>query len=334
MDSFSRCCRGVLSALFLLCCLPAAAEPEQSFAQFLDQVRQDAVAAGIDDALLEQTLGALEPIPHVLELDRKQPEFTLSFADYMARVVNPKRVTEGRRLLAENRRPLNKIAAAEGVPAAVILAMWGIESDYGRLTGSYQVVPALATLAYDGRRSQYFRGELLKALTMVARGVPAEHMRGSWAGAMGQCQFMPSTYLAFAKSFDGQTPPDIWSNTNDVWTSTAHYLAGLDWRRGESWGLAVRLPKRGIAAPLFGLEHGRALKDWSRLGVRRADGRKLGGLPEQKLALIHIDGGKDGSGGEGPAFLVGDNFRALLHWNRSFFFAVAAGSLADRIASR
>jgi len=318
----------------LTCALASAAEPEQSFAQFLASVRQDAVASGIDSVLLDQTLNSLEPIPHVLELDRKQPEFTLSFADYMARVVSPKRVTDGKRLLAENRRPLAKIAAAEGVPAAVILAMWGIESDYGRLSGSYQVVPALATLAYDGRRSQYFRGELLKALTMVARGVPAEHMRGSWAGAMGQCQFMPSTYLSYAKSADQQSPPDIWNNTADVWTSTAHYLAGLDWRRGESWGMAVHLPRHGVAAPLFGLEHGRALKDWGRLGLKRADGRKLSGPSEQKLALIHIDGGKDGSGGEGPAFLVGDNFRALLHWNRSFFFAVAAGSLADRIASR
>jgi len=159
-------------------------------------------------------------------------------------------------------------------------------------------------------------------------------MGGSWAGAMGQCQFMPSTYLNYAQSASGQGPADIWSNPQDVWASTANYLAGLGWHENEPWGMAVRLPKHGMAPVLYGLDKPRALKDWSRLGVKRADGKKLTGPPEMKLALLHADAGKDGSGGEGPVYLVGDNFRALLHWNRSFFFALAAGTLADRVASR
>ena len=312
---------------------PSMAAPE-SFPDWLSGFKRQAIAEGIDESLLDRVLADLQPIDKVLEHDRHQPEFTMSFHDYLSHVVNKNRIKDGRGRLAANRAGLNRIAEREGVPPAQIVAMWGIESDYGRVSGSFQVLPALATLAYDGRRSAYFRGELLQALKMVAHGVPPEHMRGSWAGAMGQCQFMPSTYLNFAAAADGQGEPDIWSKPADVWASAAHYLAGLGWRRGESWGMAVSLPKRGVAPALFGLDQARPLKDWARLGLMRAGGGKLNGTAETRLALIRVDAGKDGKGGSGPAYLVGDNFRALLHWNRSFFFAVAAGTLADRIASR
>ena len=307
---------------------------EMDFATWLSGVRSEAEAKGIDPAILDSALADIQPIDKVLEADRKQPEFTMSFEDYMARVVNPNRVKDGRARLAQNRAQLKAIAQREGVPPQQIVAMWGIESDFGRLTGNFPVLPALATLAYDGRRSQYFRGELMKALTMVAQGVPPAHMRGSWAGAMGQCQFMPSTYLAFAHAAEGDGPADIWSKQQDVWASTAHYLNGLEWKPGQPWGMLVKLPKRGMAPALFGMEQSRPLQDWTRLGLRRPDGKKLSGGAEVKFALIRVDGDKTGKGGEGPAYLVSDNFRALLHWNRSFFFAVAAGTLADRIASR
>lgn len=323
--------------LALAAILNAAAQvsaAEESFESWLAGVKAEAAANGVDQAVLDSALTGLQPIDRVLELDRKQPEFTLGFDDYMSHVVSPKRVADGKQRLAQNRKALKRVAEREGVPAAQIVAMWGIESNFGSNTGNFQVLPALATLAYDGRRSQYFRSELMKALTMVAQGVPPQHMQGSWAGAMGQCQFMPSTYLAFAQSADGKGPADIWSKQEDVWESTAHYLAGLSWKPGQSWGMAVKLPPHGVAPALFGIDHGRALRDWTRLGLRRPNGKKIAGPAEMKLALIRVDGGKDGSGGEGPAYLVGDNFRALLHWNRSFFFAVAAGTLADRIASR
>jgi membrane-bound lytic murein transglycosylase B len=323
-----------LSLCALLSLLSSApAHAEEDFDAWLAAFKSEAAAGGLDPLMLNQALADIRPIDKVLELDRRQPEFTLSFADYMAHVASPARQQEGKKRLAQNRATLERIAKQHGVPPQFIVAMWGIESDYGRVTGSTPVLAALVTLAYDGRRSRYFRGELIKALTMVAHGVPPLHMQGSWAGAMGQCQFMPSTYLAYAQSDGGQAPADIWSRPEDVWASTANYLAGLQWQSGQPWGMAVKLPRRGIAAPLFGLDHPRGLQDWKRLGIKRGDGGKLGDS-DVKMALIHVDGGKDGSGGEGPVYLVGDNFRALLHWNRSFFFAIAAGTLADRIGSR
>ena len=324
----------VLAALACLSLASPSRAADQSFQDWLAQVKTDAVAAGLDQAVVDKALADVQPIDKVIENDRKQSEFTLTFEQYMERVVSDKRVKDGRERLAKNRAAIEKIAAREGVPAGQIVAMWGIESDYGRAMGNFHVLSALATLAYDGRRSAFFRGELMKALTMVSQGVPPDHMQGSWAGAMGQCQFMPSTYLNFAQSNSGQGPADIWSNSEDVWASTAHYLASLNWKRDEGWGMAVKLPKHGMAEALYGLERARPARDWERLGLRTLAGRKLPGAPERRLALIHADAGRDGTGGTGPVFLVGGNFRAIMQWNRSFFFALAAGSLADRIASR
>ena len=304
------------------------------FPDWLAGVKAEAVSNGIDQAVVDRALSDVQPIDRVLELDRKQPEFTMTFEDYIGHTVSPARVTEGRKLFALHRTALRRIGHQHGVPPQQLVAMWGIESNFGRLTGNFPVLSSLATLAYDGRRSQYFRTELMKALTMTARGVPPQNMRGSWAGAMGQCQFMPSTYLGYAQAAEGDAPADIWSKQEDVWASTANYLSGLGWKENEPWGMAVRQPKRGIAPVLFGLDKPRPIKDWARLGVTRADGKKLTGPAGMKLALMHADAGKDGSGGTGPVYLVGDNFRALLHWNRSFFFALAAGTLADRVASR
>jgi membrane-bound lytic murein transglycosylase B len=304
------------------------------FPDWLAAVKTEAVANGIDQAVVDQALGDVQPIDRVLELDRKQPEFTMTFDEYMGHTVSAARVTEGRKLFVQNRKELHRISHLHGVPAQQLVAMWGIESNYGKITGNFSVMASLATLAYDGRRSAYFRTELMKALTMAARGVPPQNMRGSWAGAMGQCQFMPSTYLTYAQAASGDAPANIWTKQEDVWASTANYLSGLGWKQSEPWGMAIRQPKRGIAPALFGLDKPRSLKDWDRLGVRAASGKKLAGPPGMKLALMHADATKDGSGGTGPVFLVGDNFRALLHWNRSFFFALAAGTLADRIVSR
>ena len=322
-----------LTALFLglSSAAPAADIP---FPDWLAAFKAEAVSNGIDQAVADQALADIQPIDRVIELDRKQPEFTMTWDEYLAHTASPQRVAEGRKQLAANRRELKKIGAEHGVPAQQLVAMWGIESNFGSNMGSFGVIPALATLAYDGRRSTYFRGELMKAMTMAQKGVPPQNMRGSWAGAMGQCQFMPSTYLSYAQAASGQGPADIWSKREDVWASTANYLQGLGWKSGEPWGMAIRLPKRGLAPALFGLDHPRPLRDWSRLGVLRADGKKLSGPPEMKLALLHADASKDGSGGTAQIFLVGDNFRAILHWNRSFFFALAAGTLADRVASR
>lgn len=312
-----------------------SAAADVTFPDWLAAFKAEAVANGIDQAVADQALADVQPIDRVIELDRKQAEFTLTFDQYMSHTVSPARVADGKAFYKQYRKELKRISSQHGgVPPQQLVAMWGIESNYGRNMGSFGVIPALATLAYDGRRSAYFRGELMKALIMAQKGVRPENMRGSWAGAMGQCQFMPSTYLNYAASDAGDAPADIWSNQRDVWASTANYLSGLGWHADEPWGMAVKLPKRGIAKPLFGLEHPRPLSDWKRLGVKRADGKPLKGPASMKLALLHADASRDGSGGEGPVFLVGDNFRAILHWNRSFFFALAAGTLADRVVSR
>ena len=332
MAGFRRiwCLAGALLAIF---CAQAAAQPQQEFPQWLDGLRADALGQGISQATLDQALSGVQPIDRVIELDRRQPEFTMTFAGYLSHVVNPGRVKAGRRQLATHRRLLREVSARFGVPAPVVVAMWGIESDFGRLTGGFQVVPALATLAYDGRRSQYFRGELMNALKMIDGGVPAARLRGSWAGAMGQCQFMPSTYLRYAKRWSGDGRPDIWTSDEDVFASTANYLSQIGWNRGHGWGRAVRLPKHGMAQALFGLDRKRSLREWNKLGLRLANGKSL---PNSDLeaSLIRAETGKGEDVGHGPPYLVYDNFQVIMKWNRSVFFALAAGTLADRLATK
>jgi membrane-bound lytic murein transglycosylase B len=311
------------AALALSPMAPAAAN-QVDFATWLGGVRKDALASGIREATVDRALTGLKPIPRVLELDQRQPEHTLTFDEYMARIVNPARVSAARRKLAENRALLDEVGRRYGVQPRFIVALWGIESDFGRLTGGFPVVGALATLAYDGRRSSFFRGELMAALKILDDGdVTPEAMLGSWAGAMGQSQFMPTSFLRYAVDYGGQGRRDIWSNRADVFASIANYLSQLGWQGGQNWGRAVRLP-RGFDRSLLGIDKRKTIAEWARLGVRRADG---GPLPGHGIeASIVLPGDADG-----PALIVYDNFRALLKWNRSLFFASAVGYLADRM---
>ena len=228
---------------------------------------------------------------------------------------------DGREHYRDNRALLDEVAARYGVDSRIIVALWGIETDFGRVTGGFPVIPALATLAYDGRRPDFFRRELLNALVIVDREhIDPRRMVGSWAGAMGQSQFMPSSFLAYAVSFRGDGPPDIWSRREDVFASIANYLARVGWRRGETWGDQVTLPL-GLDAPD---KSRRPLAEWAALGLAQVDGKKLPALAE--------DGGLVLPAGQGgPAFLAYDNFRALLKWNNSSYFAIAVGFLADDI---
>jgi membrane-bound lytic murein transglycosylase B len=324
---------GVLLALLTLA-TPARSQPAADFGAWLAAVKAEAVAGGIRVETVEQALSGVVPIDRVLELDRRQPEFSMSFAQYMTQVVTPRRIKDGRQLWARHRALLAAVSRRYGVPAPLVVALWGIESGYGRSVGSFPVVPALATLAFDGRRSRYFRGELINALKMVDAGVPAARMQGSWAGAMGQCQFMPSTYLAYGQHWDGDGPADIWATPADVFASAANYLARSGWNGDNGWGRPVRLPRHGMAAVLFGLDNARSLADWRRLGVRQADGRPLRGPADLRAALVRAETGKGDDVGRGTPYLVTDNFRALMTWNRSVLFAIAAGTLADRIASQ
>lgn len=303
--------------------LPASAN-QQDFATWLAVLRDEALGTGISPRTLDEALSNVQLIGRVLELDRRQPEFTLTFRDYLNRVVNDARVEKGRRLLDENRALLERIGREYGVQPRFIVALWGIESDFGRLTGGYPVIDALATLAYDGRRSAFFRKELINALKILDGGhIAATQMMGSWAGAMGQSQFMPSSFLSFAVDYDGDGRRDIWYTLPDVFASIANYLSRSGWNRDQTWGRAVSLPPN-FDAGLTDLSVTKPLGGWNTAGVRRPDGGKL---PDRDItaSVIRPGGGED-------AFLVYDNYRVIMKWNRSQFFATAVGTLADRIA--
>lgn len=301
--------------------------PSQQFDVWLAELRAEALTKGISATTLDAALDKIEPIPRVIELDRKQPEFTLTFQEYLTRVATEAKIERGRRKLAENRGLLNSVSQAYGVPPHVIVALWGIETDFGRITGGFKVVPALATLAHDGRRSAYFRKELLNALTIIDQGhISATAMIGSWAGAMGQCQFMPSSFLNFAVDRDRDGRKDIWKTRPDIFASAANLLVNEGWVRNRTWGRPVRLPDV-FNLGVEGLENRKYLSEWQALGVRRTDGRDLPNV-EITASLIMPDGP------DGPAFLVYDNFRTILRWNRSDYFALTVGYLADRIAGK
>lgn len=316
---------GILAAAVALGGAPASAQG--GFEAWLEGVRKEARERGLKEATIDSALTGIGPIARVVELDRKQPEFKLTLDRYLARVVSKGRIEKGRARLAEHREILRKVSAKYNVQPRFIVALWGIETDFGRHLGGFPVIQALASLAYDGRRSAYFRRELFDALTIVDQGhITARSMMGSWAGAMGQNQFMPSSFLRFAVDHDGDGRRDIWGTHPDIFASSANYLSKVGWRGDQTWGRPVRLPK-GFDRALIGPKIRKGLRDWQRLGVRRPDGRDL---PTRNLLSSILQPG----GADGPAYAVYDNFRSILRWNRSNSFAIAVGTLADRIAGR
>jgi membrane-bound lytic murein transglycosylase B len=302
---------------------PPAANP--SFADWLQGLRQEAGGRGISQQTLDQALGGIEPDQKVLDLDRSQPEFTLTFAQYAEKTVTPQRIAQGQKLLEENRALLDKIGAAYGVAPPFIVALWGIESDYGRFTGGYSVISSLATLAYDSSRQEMFRDELIDALTILQqKNITPDAMTGSWAGAMGQCQFMPSSYLKYAVDYTGDGRRDIWTDEADVFASIANYLATNHWRPGQTWGRKVRLPP-GLPESLIGWKNDRPMREWQSLGLRNPDGSALPDSDEP-MALVAPDGPS------GPAWLTYANYKVIMKWNRSTYFATSVGLLADGIS--
>ncbi len=334
-----RCLRIFLIALLALALLPAggqyggapagaAEEQAVDFAVWLEALRAEALGQGISAATLDAALAGVEPIPRVIELDRSQPETTLTFEQYMDRVVPNSRVEKGRARLRENAAALEAVRAAFGVQPRFIVALWGIETNFGQYTGGFSVIASLATLAHDGRRSAYFRAELLDALRILEQGhITPAAMMGSWAGAMGQSQFMPSSFVRFAIDFDGDGKRDIWATKADVFGSAANYLAKSGWRGDQTWGRKVSLPDN-FDVSLADLKISKPLAGWQALGVRRANGQNLP-IVAGMMGSIVFPGGEGG-----PAFLVYDNFKTTLKWNRSTYFAMAVGHLADRIAGR
>ena len=300
---------------------------ERSFATWLQDLRAEAMTLGIRAQTLDTALTGLQPLPRVIELDRKQPEETLTYAQYLERMLPAARVQKGLRLLNEHRALLQEIGAKYGVPPGVIVALWGMETDFGRIAGHFPVLAALATLAYDGRRSVLFRHELLAALKIVDAGyVRPEAMTGSWAGAMGQNQFMPSSFLQYAVDYDGDGRRDIWTTLADVFASTANYLARSGWQERETWGHRVVLPA-GFEVPTTSDQMSKSRTAWQALGIRQADGGVLPDGPEPALLVLP-------GGATGPAFLVYRNYQVLLKWNRSTYFVLTVCQFAAQLAGK
>jgi membrane-bound lytic murein transglycosylase B len=337
--------RSTSRLLTFVACLVAAAAlaaqqtappPDQpAFQEWLTALREEAVSRGISPAIVDAALASVEaPQPVVVARDRAQPERTRSLDDYVAGWVSTRSVTTARDMQRRHRQTLDRVSARYGVPAPVLVSVWGIESNFGRFTGSYPTVSALATLAYDGRR-QLFRDEIFHALTILDQGhISLDQMKGSWAGAMGQPQFMPSSYLKHAVDFDGDGRADIWTNQADVFASIANYLVNAGWTEGERWGREVRVSRealdrinrdvpmrqRGCQA-IQQMTAARPLDEWGRLGVRLAGG---GALPQADMAASLVRG-------ERRYFLVYRNYLALLDYNCSNSYAVSVGLLADRV---
>ncbi len=305
----------------------ALAAREQSFPDWLSEVRAEALELGIGAGTISAALTGIEPIERIIQLDRKQPESTQTFAQYMERRITRALANEGRRALNKHRALLEAIGAKYGVQPRFIVALWGVETRFGKYGGSFPVVASLATLAYDARRADYFRRELFNALRIIDGGhIAADNMTGSWAGAMGQNQFMPSSFLNFAVDEDGDGRRDIWGTPADIFASSSNYLARSGWRDDHTWGREVTVPK-DFDMGLVGHGVTKGLNDWQALGVRRADGSDL---PTRNLrASVIMPGGPDG-----PAFAVYDNYRTILKWNHSDYFGISVGRLADLIGAR
>jgi len=304
---------------------PAAAEVpvEQRFAEWVAKFRASAQAQGVDEATLRAAFDGVQYQPRVVELDRAQPEFTRTVWEYLDIIVSPQRVQRGQEKLIELRTAVDEAAARYGVAPGVLLAIWGIESNYGGNYGNTPTIDALATLAFDGRREGWARGQLQDALKILQSGdIARTQMIGSWAGAMGQTQFLPSAFLAHAVDGDGDGRRDLWGSMADVIASTANFLVHSGWRAGEPWGAEVQLPP--------GFDLGRAdpqtrqpSAQWAADGVRTIDGASLPEIAEAAILLP--------AGVRGPAFMVGNNFRTILRYNNSNNYALAVGLLAQRI---
>jgi membrane-bound lytic murein transglycosylase B len=297
----------------------------QSFQDFLAGVTAEARRGGVSPAILQRAFANIRPNDKVVELDRRQPEFTLTWEQYRDGRITQQRADRGKAAYAENRVLLEAIAARYEVNPRVVVAIWGLETNYGSFTGNYNVIEALATLAWEGRRAAFYRAELLAALRILQKGdTTPERMRGSWAGAMGHPQFMPTSFERLAVDFDGDGRRDIWDDRADALGSIGNYLAKSGWKGDERWGREVALPG-GIDANSLGRNNRRPLSEWVRMGVTAADGTTLPPLDMQAAIVAP-------SGPTGQAFAVYQNFNVIRRYNPSDYYALVVGLLSDRVA--
>ncbi len=316
-----------LSLVLLLAAtlLPAGPAGATAFRDCVEGLGERAAAAGVDRDLIARVLPSLSPLERVIALDRSQPEFVQTFPAYLEARVTASRVDKGRALLERHGAFLESLLARYGVPPRYLVAFWGLETNYGGYLGKVPTLDSLATLACDERRSEFFAGEFVNALQLVEREqLPVEQLVGSWAGAVGHTQFMPSSYLRYAVDGDGDGRIDLWQSEQDALASGANFLRSLGWKPGMRWGRQVGLPA-GFAYEQAGLGKAQSLRAWAAAGVTRADGAPLPALDLEAALLLP-------AGHRGPAFLVYDNFRVVMRWNASQSYALAVGLLADQLA--
>jgi membrane-bound lytic murein transglycosylase B len=337
-------CSGVALIVFVLLgaapgaqvVVPAPGEtPRPAFSEFIANIKEQALANGVSAATVEAALGNLEPLEIVVERDRTQAETVLTIDQYLQRRLTPRFVRTAVEQARKHRRLLAEVSKKYEVPGGAIVAIWGMESNFGGFTGTRPIIQALATLAWDGRRGAFFTSELMHALNILDRGyIDLESMKGSWAGAMGQTQFMPSSYMAHAQDYDGDGRRDIWKTLPDVFASIANYLKAYGWNDAQTWGRQVRMPKGGVA-PLVqkvGLRQTgcRAAREmtvplplakWQALGVRNATG---GALPKVDREASLLNAGS-------KTYLVYGNYETLLGYNCAHAYALAVALLSDRV---
>nr|WP_100637970.1 lytic murein transglycosylase [Marinobacter salexigens] len=326
-------CRVSVSALLAISTLPATAKAADSevvpeapagFEECKLQLQEKAIAAGVSAKTAQDVMTGVKHQERVIELDRRQPEFTTTFADYMNRRVNDSRVSNGRKLIKEHSELLARVTAETGVPAPYLVAFWGLETNFGSYFGKMSVPDSLTTLACDARRSTFFTEQLIAALRIIDEGaIPVEQMEGSWAGAMGHVQFMPTVFLKHAVDADGDGRRDLWNSLPDAMMSAGKFLQSMNWDGDYRWGREVLLPENFD----YSLADGRRLElsKWRELGITDAFGKPL--AQEDISAALIVPAGH-----RGPAFLAYHNFKVIMGWNRSEFYAIAVGHLADRIA--
>ncbi len=297
-----------------------------SFDDYVQELKKEGIEQGFDKALVDEAFSDLKFRERAVKADRNQPEKRLTLDEYIPRAVPDWKVKKAKQLYKDNYEDLQRIGKLYGVQPRFIVALWGVESNFGALMGNFNVIEALTTMAYEGRREEFFRGEVFEALKIIQEGhITLDKMKGSWAGAMGQCQFMPSSFVSYAKDGNDDGKKDIWGTKADVFASTANYLSNAGWNDKYTWGREVSVPKN-LPQSLVGLKEaqGKTLSEWQALGIRRSNGDALPKV-DIKAWLIKPDDEK------GRSYLVYGNYQSLMKWNRSHYFAVAVSHLADKI---
>ncbi|MCX8500112.1 MAG: lytic murein transglycosylase [Alphaproteobacteria bacterium] len=314
--------------------VPTTQSARPSFAAWVKGLRAEAMERGISPSLFDEAFQGVSPVQRILELDQSQPELKATAADYMASRLNEQRIRRGQEIMANSAEILAAISQDFKVEPQFIVALWGVETDYGANRLNQNAVRSLATLAYGGRRAAYFRKELLDCLWIIQnRRIDPASLKSSWAGALGQIQFMPSSYLAKASTRDGRRPPaawpDIWDNQGDMLASIANYLALTGWRPGLGWGEEVEPPTSPALLGLVGIANQKTLAEWRTLGVV-AMARPGNPALSDGTVMASLIRARDQ---DGPYYLVTENFRHILKWNRSLVFAIVVGRLADQLAN-